>query len=217
MNKFLYSLLVLTGLFFTCLAVSIAIKKFFDIDGDYLSAFATLAAAGVALYLYNDWKEPYKLEKVRDEQKEIRVEVRVLKKNIESLLYFFTNKSNSSIRLNNGDNFSLEFQNLTRSAMDSIDDLASLIANYKINFEKSEDQFIKDHLVLLTEAYKVCEHIHSIFIKHDIIYGYINAFTYIEKNLPTENNINKIRLLTEKLPEGMSTFYSELIKLKKGI
>ncbi|MDC5640989.1 hypothetical protein OFN00_18215 [Acinetobacter baumannii] len=217
MKKIISIFLVLTGLFFVCLAISILIKNYFEIEGDYLSAFATLAAASLALYLYNDWKEPYKLEKIRDEQKEIRVEVRVLKKNIESILYFFTNESNSIRGLNNGDKISLEFQELTRSALDSIDDLASLIANYRINFEKSENQSIKDHLSLITEAYDVCEEIHSIFIVHDVIYDYLNAFPYIKMNLRQEANKEKIRVLTEKLPEGMSTFYTDLIKLKKGI
>ncbi|HFG6923787.1 hypothetical protein [Acinetobacter baumannii] len=217
MKKIISIFLVLTGLFFVCLAISILIKNYFEIEGDYLSAFATLAAASLALYLYNDWKEPYKLEKIRDEQKEIRVEARVFKKNIESLLYFFTNKSNSTTLLNNGDLLSLEFQNLTRSAMDSIDDLASLIANYKINFEKSENQIIKEHLILLNEAYDVCEHIHSIFIEFDVIYQYTKAFPYIKNNLPKDSNIEKMRVLTENLPDGLSKFYSDLMKLKKGI
>lgn len=37
-------------------------KKWFDVDGDYLSAFATLIAAMVAAYLFNDWKEQHNKE-----------------------------------------------------------------------------------------------------------------------------------------------------------
>lgn len=217
MKKNLLSFLFLTGIFFICLAISIIIKQLFGIDGDYLSAFATLAAASVALYLYNDWKEPYKLEKIRDEQKEIRTELRIFKKNIESLHYFFTYKSYSTRALNNGDEISLEFQRLTREVLDSIDDLASLIVNYKINFENSENQIIQDHLLLVTEAYEICEQIHLIITKYDPIHEYLKAFPYIEKNLPKEENIEKMRVLTENLPDGMSTFYSNLIKLKKDI
>ncbi|MDQ8951925.1 hypothetical protein RFH42_03015 [Acinetobacter rudis] len=48
---------IIIGLFLACLSISILVKKWFGMDGDYLSAFATLAAAVVALYLYTDWKD----------------------------------------------------------------------------------------------------------------------------------------------------------------
>lgn len=49
--------LIIFGLFLACLAISILMKKWFGMDGDYLSAFATLVAAVVAAYLFNDWRE----------------------------------------------------------------------------------------------------------------------------------------------------------------
>lgn len=48
---------IIIGLFLACLSISILMKKWFDMDGDYLSAFATLAAAMVAAYLFNDWRD----------------------------------------------------------------------------------------------------------------------------------------------------------------
>ena len=42
---------------FICLGLSIIIKDFYDIEGDYLSAFSTLVAAGTAFFLVADWKE----------------------------------------------------------------------------------------------------------------------------------------------------------------
>ncbi|EMM2648660.1 hypothetical protein WKI25_09060 [Acinetobacter baumannii] len=44
-------------IFLLCLGISVLFKKIFDIDGDYLSAFATLVAAIVAVRLYTDWRE----------------------------------------------------------------------------------------------------------------------------------------------------------------
>lgn len=49
-------------LFFICLGISIVVNYKFGIVGDYLSAFSTLAAALIALYLYNDWREEHRLK-----------------------------------------------------------------------------------------------------------------------------------------------------------
>jgi hypothetical protein len=54
--------MLLAGLFLICISTSIMIKKYFNVDGDYLSAFATLAAALVAVFLYSDWRYQYKVE-----------------------------------------------------------------------------------------------------------------------------------------------------------
>lgn len=55
---FFYALVI----FYFCFIVSYIIKKQFDIDGDYLSAFATFIAALVAANLFNDWREKHKVE-----------------------------------------------------------------------------------------------------------------------------------------------------------
>ncbi|WP_140336148.1 hypothetical protein [Acinetobacter seifertii] len=49
-------------IFLICLSTSITIKHFFNIDGDYLSAFSTLVAALVAFYLFTDWKVEHKIK-----------------------------------------------------------------------------------------------------------------------------------------------------------
>ncbi|MGN8009443.1 hypothetical protein ACTJJH_15870 [Acinetobacter sp. 22301] len=41
---------------------SIIFKHFLDIEADYLSAFATLIAAVVAMKLYNDWREQLQID-----------------------------------------------------------------------------------------------------------------------------------------------------------
>ncbi|MFW2563845.1 hypothetical protein [Acinetobacter baumannii] len=55
---FFYALVI----FYFCFIISYIIKKQFDIDGDYLSAFATFIAALVAANLFNDWREKHKVE-----------------------------------------------------------------------------------------------------------------------------------------------------------
>jgi len=48
--------------FFSCLVISIFVKSKYGVEGDYLSAFSTLIAALVALYLYNDWRDEHRLK-----------------------------------------------------------------------------------------------------------------------------------------------------------
>lgn len=56
-----------------CILISIIGKHVFDLEGDYLSAAATLFAAVVATLLFNDWREQQKfalIEKYQDLLKE---------------------------------------------------------------------------------------------------------------------------------------------------
>lgn len=57
MQKIIFYLISLLLIFFICLGLSIMIKDFYKIEGDYLSAFSTLIAALVAFALYKDWRE----------------------------------------------------------------------------------------------------------------------------------------------------------------
>ncbi|MGU3313600.1 hypothetical protein [Acinetobacter sp. M5A5_2a] len=67
-------------LFIFCLSTSIFIKKYLCIDGDYLSAFATLVAAMVAYYLFSDWRVEHTFKLIEQ---------------------YHTNLKNKSINLNN--------------------------------------------------------------------------------------------------------------------
>lgn len=58
---FVYNILIL-GLFLLCLSTSLLIKKTLNLDGDYLSAFASLVAVMVAFLLFNDWREQHTLQ-----------------------------------------------------------------------------------------------------------------------------------------------------------
>ncbi|WP_428878434.1 hypothetical protein [Acinetobacter baumannii] len=210
----IYSSLVIS-IFLICLSLSIIVKHFFDVDGDYLSAFATLIAAAVAYYLYNDWKAPYQIEKIRDEQNEIRIMVRVVKKNIESLIFFAYTKVKDENQFNNSQDLILEFQVLARNILDSIDDLASLLASYKIIFESSNNELLNNHILIVDESYQACEKLHSEVNKYNSIDNHLQAFSYLRNNLTSKANEQSIRKLTETLPEGMAAFHRDLIKLKK--
>jgi hypothetical protein len=57
MQKYLFYSLSLLFIFFIFLGLSIEVKEFYKIEGDYLSSFSTLIAALVAFALYKDWRE----------------------------------------------------------------------------------------------------------------------------------------------------------------
>ncbi|KRI62336.1 hypothetical protein APC62_07535 [Acinetobacter pittii] len=73
MKKIISIFFALTGLFFVCLATSILIKNYFEIEGDYLSAFSTLVAALVAFYLFTDWKVEHKIKLMEQYQNNLKV------------------------------------------------------------------------------------------------------------------------------------------------
>lgn len=56
-----------------CILISIIGKHVFDLDGDYLSAAATLFAAVVAMLLFNDWKVEHKIKLMEQYQNNLKV------------------------------------------------------------------------------------------------------------------------------------------------
>jgi hypothetical protein len=58
--------------FVLCIGVSIIGRKAFNVDSDFLSASATLFAAIVALYLYNDWRDQQRFVLIEKYQELIR-------------------------------------------------------------------------------------------------------------------------------------------------
>lgn len=57
MKNFLIYSFLLIGVFSLCLFTSLFFKRTLGLEGDYLSTFATIVAALVALFLFNDWRE----------------------------------------------------------------------------------------------------------------------------------------------------------------
>lgn len=60
MKKTLFYSFLIIVIFLICLSLSIIVKKYFNIEGDYLSAFATLITVIVAYHLFSDWKVEHK-------------------------------------------------------------------------------------------------------------------------------------------------------------
>lgn len=182
-------------------------KKWFDVNSDYLSAFATLVAAAVALHLYTDWRKPIFLNKVEDEQKEIKKSIRLFKKSADSILLFMNTKSPASSSLNNGDLFSMEYQKLMNNLLDNTDDLCTLLINYKLILDKgmhrNHIQFIKHNLESLDD-------IHSVIGKFNPVIDYFDSYRYVEPEVKKEKFIKLLKGIVEELPDGLSKFYREI-------
>lgn len=200
-------LFVIAALFLICLSTSVLMKKWFDIDGDYLSAFATLVAAGVALHLYTDWRKPIFLNKIEDEQKELKKSVRLFKKSVDSILCFLHTKKPIESSLNNGDMFSLEYQKLMTNLLDSTDDLCALLNNYKLIF--NEDQY-KDHIQFIDHNLELLVKIYNVIGKHEPVTDYIASYRHFEPQIKKTEFIQLLKEIITKLPDGLSKFYRKI-------
>lgn len=198
---------VIIGLFLACLSTSILIKKWFGIDGDYLSAFATLMAAGVALHLYTDWRKPIFLNKIEDEQKELKKVIRLFKKSSDSILLFMKTKSPMGTGLNNGDLFSLEYQKLMYSLLDHADDLYTLLENYKLCL--NEDQH-NNHIEFINSNLAILKEIYDVIGKYDPVTKYTSSYQHVKPEIKKTAFIRLLEEIILRLPDGLSEFYREI-------
>ncbi len=97
--KFLF---IVFFVFIVCLSISIFIKHYFGLDGDYLSAFTTLVAAVVAFNLYSDWREQYVLDLIRESDEKVGSILHELINSTQD----FRGYANKVVK-DNGDSFSM--------------------------------------------------------------------------------------------------------------
>lgn len=79
-----------------CIFISLIGKKVFDLDGDYLSAAATLFAAVIAAILYNDWKDQHGLNLLDKYHNELKLLKLYINNNRSSIKEGFNNFFNST-------------------------------------------------------------------------------------------------------------------------
>lgn len=195
------------GLFLICLSTSVLMKNWFDVDGDYLSAFSTLVAAGVALHLYTDWRKPIFLNKIEGEQKEIKKTIRLFKKSSDSILLFMSTKKPMGRGLNNGDWFSLEYQKLMDALLDDTDDLCTLLVNYKLIL--SENQH-KDHIIFIEDNLKFLDEIYDIIGKYNPTLHYRESYKEVASNIKNDPLQKLLRNIIIDLPDRLSEFYKTI-------
>lgn len=197
--------------FLLCLSISVVVKHFFGIGGDYLSAFSTLVAAGAAVLLYNDWRAPQLLNKIETEQRELRHSIRKLKRSADVFLLFMENRKPFSDRLNNGDQFSLEYQRNANDLLDNVDDIINLVTNYRFNFDENISTE-KAHLAFIDDHLKNIKYVYDIVGKYNAISKYIDSYNHSRKEVNNGNFEDYARKILVDFPDGLSEFYKTLAR-----
>lgn len=120
-----------------CIIFGLVSKHVFNLgDVDILSSSATLFAGIVAAYLYSDWREPYLLNKIDQEQKDLRNALKTYRVNYNNFLQFI-NIENKGKKLNNDDIASLKYKKLLNLLLDDLEEISNLLNKYIINFGES--------------------------------------------------------------------------------
>lgn len=210
LNYFIF-FMVGAGILIICLIISRCLHSEFDIETDFLSASATFFAAAVAILLYRDWRAPHLLTKIETEQREIKAATRRLKKNADSFLFFMKTKTPAPTGLNNGDQFSLEYQKIINLLLDDLDDLYTLLISYecifdeKISLEREHIKFINSHVDKLNSTY-------SFLSKYNFISEYADSFRHSSRYVESGDFEGSIRFILEDLPDGLSKLYTGLAR-----
>lgn len=199
--------IILVGLFLICLSISVLMKYWLDLNGDYLSAFATLVAATVALQLYTDWRKPIFLDNVKEEQRELKKSVRLFKKSADSILLFLNTKTPLGGILNNGNSFSLEYQEIMNNFLDNTDDLCTLLINYKLTLDKNMHS---NHIQYIDQNLESLEKIYLVIGKYNPVIDYIPSYNRVEPEIKKDEFAQLLRGIIVDLPDGLSKFYREI-------
>ncbi|QNX86370.1 hypothetical protein [Acinetobacter seifertii] len=141
-------------IFLICLSTSIIIKHYFNIDGDYLSAFSTLVAALVAFYLFTDWKVEHKIKLIDQFHVNLRIktsEARIVL--FDSVIFKLEMINGSRVETGNQlfleavnglDKFLLQLSGIYNYLLEYKVCLSSLDENSAVNFQNVRvEYFIK--------------------------------------------------------------------------
>lgn len=211
--KFL--VLVFIGIFFSCLGLSKLANFCFDISSDYLTATATFFTAFVALYLYNDWKDPFLLEKIESDQRVIRSNIRKFKHSLVNLLDYI-HGNGLGVKLNNDDEYSREYKQRLNDVLDEIDDLYSLIKNYESIIIIQKDDLAIEHLSEIKDAEQALREIFNILNKYDLHKNYCESYMHIKIQTLNEKFDSDVRAITETFHDTLSSYFKDYVKNLKG-
>uniref|UniRef100_UPI00148F074B hypothetical protein n=1 Tax=Acinetobacter bereziniae TaxID=106648 RepID=UPI00148F074B len=166
-----------------------------------------LVAAAVALHLYTDWRKPIFLNKVEAEQNEIKRSIRLFKRRTDSLLGFLRTKKPIIIDINNGEQFSLEYQEIMTDLLDITDDLFTLLDNYKIILNENVHNH---HIKFINKNSESLEKIFDVIGKFDPVIYYSLSFNLVYAELQKEEYSLLLREVIVNFPDGLTTFYKHI-------
>ncbi|ALH96257.1 hypothetical protein [Acinetobacter equi] len=212
-SKFLKILFLGVVLLSCCFSGSYFLFTEFDIQTDFLVASAIFFIAFVLLSLYADWKEPQYLNKLEQDQKEIRIAIKTYKKSMDALFYFVEYQGKNIEQLKQDDNLYRGYQTIVRNMIDYTDELRKLLMHYQYRF-KAKTLHEKAHVAIVVSCLQSLEKIHDILNKYDVIYDCLESYKFVKLRMDNNYIATMSKQVTEKLPDEMTEFYIELLQDK---
>lgn len=188
-----------------------SLKEAWSTTFSALSAFTTIGAAIIAAYLYNDWKEPFVLEKIEKYQNDLKKNIRLFKHSMVNFLFLIHYENSEFVQLNNDNAISLDYKKRLNNVLDNIDDLASEIKNYKSIVKWKEKPFTNEHLDSINAAENAFKNIHSILNKYDLHKEYLDSYQYIRHESSKPEFESNVRAITEIFNDELTSYFERFI------
>lgn len=163
--------------FFACLSISIIIKHYFDIEGDYLSAFSTIVAALVAFHLFTDWRVEHKIKLLDEFHLNLRAKTSEAKTVLFDAVIFKLEMINGS-RVEEGNERFLEAIKGLDQFLLQLSGIYIYLLEYKVCLNSLEDKTLVNHQIIRVEF----------FIK--------NILDHYNTQIEIRNSINDINSLS---------------------
>lgn len=198
------------ALLLICIVFSLVGKYIFGLEGDYLSAAATLFAAVVALILFNDWRDPYSAQKVDEERTLLRASV----KNFRNNYYAFNShvlKFPGGV-LNTVNPFFAEYMKLEGQLLNSLDDVSESLEFYATYLnEVSTDKNTNTHKDNLIFYSQLLFDFHAEFSKTDPYTSFPETFQNIDKNIRNGFFLKIVEKISKDLPKELATMQKSVL------
>lgn len=133
-----------------CIIFSLIGKHVFDLDGDYLSAAATLFASVIAFILFNDWKDQFLVTKFEKYSDEIESLSKQLRGELHELFYFLLRSDDHSNKL------TLSKFKEVRRTLQQLHQTFLIYIYFLDNFEKKDINEYKAQINYLRDDIQFC-------------------------------------------------------------
>lgn len=199
MKKQIIFLFIVLFVFIVCLSISIIIKHFFGLDGDYLSAFSTLVAAAGAFYLFNDWKDEHKFALIQKTHEDLRTQNLLVIKHLNLALVNFRSVEGSTVKrgeenwLQGVIELRLFITELIKT-INKIDEYRSYLSIMKSN------SLLINHVENILNIKENLREIQNEFLTRlpNISGGVSQTNDYVQHIIKWENDLSGFKLLSEK-------------------
>ena len=195
-----------------CILISLVGKHIFDLDGDYLSAAATLFAAVVAMLLFNDWKVQHRFNRLDYLQPKLRNEINTFHEffqSISSRLRFIPDSSDQQVKV-----IFSEISTYTPVIFKSANSINVYLSEYII-FIKSLDQTetVSFHVL---ESIAIQKTFNELVLKMfetqntEVFDVYVSEFASFFWSLDIQSKLSSVKMYSDiSLPQFYSDYFEE--------